>query len=132
MASGRWLRKLLGDRGEREAARFLKKRGYKIVARQSRNRIGEIDLIALDGETIVFVEVKTRSSHVAGHPIEAVTVTKQKQLTRTALAWLKRRHLLERRCRFDVLAITWAPGDPPVVEHFINAFESFGRGQMFS
>lgn len=127
-----WLRKLLGDRGEREAARFLKERGYRILARQSRSRIGEIDLIALEGETIVFVEVKTRSSHAAGHPVEAVTFAKQKQLTRAALAWLKRRSLLDRRCRFDVVAVTWKPGGPPVIEHFIHAFEAIGSGQMYS
>jgi putative endonuclease len=127
-----WVRKLLGDRGERAAARFLKQRGYRLLARQSRNRIGEIDLIALDGETIVFVEVKTRTSHAAGHPVEAVTFQKQKQLTRSALAWLKRRGLLEHRCRFDVVAITWTPGEPPVIEHFVHAFEAVGTGQFYS
>lgn len=127
-----WLRKLFGDRGEREAARYLKRKGYRIVARQSRSLIGEIDLIALDRETIVFVEVKTRSSHAAGHPVEAVTYAKQKQLTRAALAWLKRRGLLTRPCRFDVVAITWKPGEKPLIEHFIHAFEAVGRGQMFS
>ena len=127
-----WLRKLFGDRGERLAARYLKRQGFRIIARQSRSRIGEIDLIALDRETIVFVEVKTRSSHAAGHPAEAVKFQKQKQLTRTALAWLKRRDLLERRSRFDVVAITWQSGGSPIIEHYSNAFEPVGTGQMFS
>lgn len=127
-----WLRKLFGDRGERLASRYLERQGYRIVARQSRSLIGELDLIALDCETIVFIEVKTRSSHVAGHPVEAVTFAKQKQLTRAALAWLKRRRLLTRSCRFDVVAITWKSGEKPLIKHFVHAFEAVGSGQMFS
>lgn len=127
-----WLTLLLGDQGERLAVRFLKKQGYRIVARKSRSRIGEIDIVATDGECIVFIEVKTRSSHVAGQPVEAVTAAKQQQLTRAALAWLKNRGLLERRARFDVIAITWGAGRDPVIRHYRNAFEPTGRGQMFS
>lgn len=127
-----WLRKLFGDRGERTAAVFLRKKGYRILARQSRSFIGEIDLIAMDGERIVFVEVKTRASHVAGHPSEAVTPAKQRQLTRAALVWLKRRRLLDRPCRFDVVAITWAEGTTPKIDHYIHAFEASGTGQMWS
>lgn len=127
-----WLRKLFGDRGEREAARYLRKLGYQILARQSRSRIGELDLIALDGRTIVFVEVKTRSSQVAGHPAEAVTPAKQKQLTRAALAWLKRRRLLDVPGRFDVIAITWQSGAAPTIEHIVNAFEASGMPGMYS
>ena len=127
-----WLTRWLGNKGERLAVRHLKRLRYRILARQSRNRIGELDVVALDGDCIVFVEVKTRSSHAAGHPSEAVTFAKQQQLTRVALAWLKSRGLLERRARFDVIAITWADGVDPVVEHYQNAFEPVGRGQMFS
>jgi putative endonuclease len=125
------LNRLLGDRGERMAARYLKQQGYRILARQSRSRIGELDLIALDGDTVVFVEVKTRTTHTAGHPGEAITFQKRKQLTRAALAWLKRRGLLEQRARFDVIAVTWREREPPLVEHFRNAFESTATGQMF-
>ena len=127
-----WLTLLLGDKGERLAVRYLKKQGYRIVARKSRSRIGEIDVVAVDGDCIVFVEVKTRSSHVAGQPVEAVTAAKQHQLTRVALAWLKSRGLLEHRARFDVIAITWREGRDPEIQHFRNAFETTGRGQMFS
>lgn len=127
-----WLTLWLGDRGERLAVRYLKKLGYRILARQSRSRMGEIDVVALDVDCIVFVEVKTRSSQAAGHPTEAITFAKQQQLTRTALTWLKSRSLLERRARFDVIAITWGDGTEPVVEHYKNAFEPLGRGQMFS
>lgn len=126
------LNRLLGNRGERAAARHLKRRGYRILARQSRSRIGEIDLIALDRDTLVFVEVKTRSSHAAGHPSEAVTHAKQQRLVRTALAWMKRRGVLHQRGRFDVVAITWCDDGPPTIEHYENAFEPSTSGQMFS
>ena len=119
-----WLNKLFGNRGERLAARFLKLQGYQIIARQARNRFGEIDLIALDNETIVFVEVKTRSSHSAGHPAEAVTLRKQRQMTKAALAWLRGKNLTERSCRFDVVAITLGDQSKPRIEHLKNAFEA--------
>jgi putative endonuclease len=131
-----WLRlrppQSLGQRGERAAARFLKRRGYKIVARGERDRIGELDLVAVDGQTIVFVEVKTRASQDAGHPVEAVDADKQSRLTRLALTYLKRHDLLEYPARFDVVAITWAEdAKHPRIEHFPNAFEAVGQGQMF-
>jgi putative endonuclease len=126
------LNRLLGDRGERAAAKYLKQQGYRILARQSRSRIGEIDLIAVDGQTIVFVEVKTRTSLSAGHPAEAITIAKRRQLTRTALAWLKRRNMLNRSSRFDVIAITWQEGEPPIIEHYKSAFEPTGDGQFYA
>jgi putative endonuclease len=123
----------LGQRGERAAARYLRRQGYKIVGRGERDHFGELDLVAVEGRTIVFVEVKTRTSHEAGHPAEAVGPEKQKRLTRLALAYLKRHDLLENAARFDVLAITWPDGAKrPTIEHIKNAFEAVGRGQMFS
>lgn len=123
----------LGARGEREAARFLRRLGYKIVAHSQRSRLGEIDLVAVDGRRVVFVEVKTRRSHDAGHPSEAIDAEKQRRLTRAALAYLKRHGLLECSSRFDVVAITWPDaGGKPNVEHIINAFPAIGSGQMFS
>ena len=123
----------LGVRGEKAAARFLKRQGYIIVGRGERDRIGEIDLVAVDGKTIVFVEVKTRTSGDLGHPAEAVDRNKQRQLTRVALSYLRRHDLLEYRARFDVIAIIW-PSDQtqPTIEHIKNAFEAVGSGQMFS
>lgn len=125
--------KPLGDRGERAAARFLRGLGYKIVARSSRNQVGEIDLVAVDGRTVVFVEVKSRRSHDAGHPADAVDADKQRRLTRAALAFLRNHGLLENASRFDVIAVTW-PDDArhPTIEHFQHAFESVGKWQMFS
>lgn len=123
----------LGVRGEMLAERHLKRLGYKIVARSRRTHLGELDLVAVDGRTVVFVEVKTRESHQAGHPAEAVDAKKQERLTRAALGYLKRHGLLEYSARFDVVAITWpAGGGQPTIEHFKNAFEPVGRGQMFS
>jgi putative endonuclease len=128
-----WLAKALGNRGERRAARYLRSLGYTIIARQHTNRYGEVDIIARDGDCLVFVEVKTRKSVAAGHPAEAVDRAKQSQLTRVALAYLKQHGLLEARSRFDVIALIW-PKDSrtPQLEHFQNAFPPVGTGQMFS
>lgn len=129
-----WRRpRTLGQRGEDAAAKFLKKKGYTIVARSDLGRLGEIDLVAVDNRTVVFVEVKTRRSHDTGHPADAVDEKKQRQLTRLALTYLRRHDLLECAARFDVVAITW-PDDEckPTIEHFPNAFEAVGQWQMFS
>ncbi len=123
----------LGKRGEDLAARFLERKGYRIVARSSRTEFGEIDLIAIEGRTIVFVEVKTRRNHDRGHPADAVDEQKQQRLTRLALAWLKRERLLEVRSRFDVIGVIWSgDGKLEKIEHFPNAFAPQGRWQMFS
>ncbi len=125
--------KTLGQRGEAAAARYLKGLGYKIVGRGAQLRIGEIDIIAVDGRTVVFVEVKTRDSTIAGEPHEAVDLNKQKRLTRLALVYLKRNGLLECRARFDVVSIVWPKNSRrPQIEHIKNAFEATGTGQMFS
>jgi putative endonuclease len=123
------LNRLLGERGERAAARHLKRQGMRVLLRRYRTKQGEIDLIARDGNTLVFVEVKARRQ---GVPAEAVTPEKERRLTITALQFMRRHRLLEERSRFDVVAIVW-PDDrsPPRIEHFRNAFEAVGRGQMF-
>ena len=129
--------KTLGQRGEQAAVRYLRKLGYKIVARSQRDALGELDIVAVDmrgphGPTIVFVEVKTRTSHDAGHPAEAVDAEKQRRLTRMALSYLKRHGLLEYPSRFDVVAVTWPTGQKkPTIEHFKNAFEAVGADQLY-
>jgi putative endonuclease len=129
---GLWREPSLGERGERAAERYLRRKGYHIIARSQRMRLGEIDLIAVDGRTLVFVEVKTRRSHDMGHPVEAITPRKQQKLTKLALVYLKRHDLLETPARFDCVAVTWAKDTKrPDIEHFENAFESTGSGQMF-
>lgn len=129
----RLLRKLLGDRGERAAVKFLRSLGYRILAKQFRNQFGEIDIIALDGSQIVFVEVKTRTSTEAGSPHDAVDRRKQQKLTKLALAWMKKKRRLNQSARFDVISIVW-PDDErePQIRHFPNAFEASGQGQFYS
>src|SRR3954447_2418978 len=123
------MNRLLGDRGERMAARHLRRRGMRIILCGYRTRLGEIDLIARDGSTLVFVEVKARR---LGEPAEAVTPEKQRRLTLPGLHFLKRHGLLgSAPCRFDVIAIVW-PDDhsEPAIEHYRHAFEAVGRFQM--
>jgi putative endonuclease len=121
--------RLLGDRGEQEAARYLRRHGLRILHRGYRTDHGEIDLIALDGNVVVFVEVKARQQ---GVPAEAVTTEKQRRLTLASLHFLKKHCLLEQRSRFDVVAIIWPEDDQaPQIEHIRDAFEAVGRGQMF-
>jgi putative endonuclease len=123
----------LGKRGEAAAAKYLKKLGYQLLAQSSRSKLGELDLIALDGNCIVFVEVKTRRSTDAGHASEAVDDKKQAKITRLALAYLKRHRMLDHPTRFDVIAITWPSDDgEPKIEHYKNAFEATGRNSMYS
>ncbi|MBI1249161.1 YraN family protein [bacterium] len=129
-----WKPKSLGQRGEDYACRYLKKKGYKIVARQDRSRLGEIDIVAVQQRTVVFVEVKTRSDDEKGSPDQAVDRDKQERLTRAALAFMDRHDLLGNcAARFDVISIVWPPGQSrPEVRHFESAFEATGRFQMFS
>ena len=122
----------LGERGELVAIKFLKHLGYVIVAHGSRGPFGELDIIAVDGKTVVFVEVKTRRSHEAGHPADAVDLHKRRRLTRLALAYLKRHELLEHPARFDIIAVTWPDRGPPQIEHYPNAFEPTEKGSMFA
>jgi putative endonuclease len=119
----------LGGRGEAAAARFLRRRGYHIVAR-GEQCFGEIDVVAVDNRTVVFVEVKTRNSDLAGSPESAVDDEKQRRLTRAALGFLKRHDLLGNSARFDVVAVTWPNGQRrPRIEHIIDAFPAVGDEQ---
>jgi putative endonuclease len=129
----RFRKKSLGQRGEDAASRFLKRLGYRIVARGLDSRFGELDIVAVDGRTVVFVEVKTRSSTDAGHPADAIDQLKEKRMTQAALAYLKAHRLLEHSARFDVVAITWPEQlKQPVIEHFQSAFSPVGSGQLYS
>lgn len=123
----------LGELGELQALRYLQELGYKIIAHGHRQRLGEIDLIAIDGTTIVFVEVKTWVSDDEADPSAAVDLSKQKKITRTALMYLKRQRLLNQACRFDVVSIVWngSPTVIPRIRHFKAAFEAVGHGQLY-
>jgi putative endonuclease len=112
----------LGRRGEALAADFLEARRYTIVARNYRCRSGEIDLVALDGPVLVFVEVRSRRGSSAGTPLESVDGRKQFQLGRVARYFLASRGWQERDARFDVIGIRFDV-DPPALEHVRGAFE---------
>ena len=131
--SARFPKKSLGQRGEDAAARYLKRQGYRILARGLDSRLGELDIVAVDDRTIVFVEVKTRRSNEAGHPAEAIDPHKERRMTQAALGYLKAQRLLDYAARFDVVAITWPEKiRQPIVEHYKNAFSPAGLGQFFS
>lgn len=115
--------KALGGEGEEIAVAFLQKLRYRILERNVRFRGGEIDIVARDRQTLVFVEVKTRRVTCYGPPQLAVTPFKQRQLSKAALAWLTKNRGFDQAARFDVVAITFDLTGSPCVEHFVNAFE---------
>jgi putative endonuclease len=122
-----------GEQGERHAARFLRRRlKYTIVATRRRLRYGEIDIVAVDGKTVVFVEVKSRRSDAMAAPAEAVDIHRRRRMTRAAAAYLKAHGLLEYPARFDIVEVLW-PADArrPEIRHHVNAFQAEGRGQFY-
>jgi putative endonuclease len=112
----------VGRTGEELARLHLERHGYRILACNYRVRFGEIDLIAEDGGALVFIEVKTRTGSTHGHPLEAVTAAKQRQLARVALDYLSREPR-EQPLRFDVVAVLLGKVGPPRIEVVKNAFE---------
>jgi putative endonuclease len=118
-------RDTLGRRGEDEAAKYLRSIGYRIVATRERVLRGDIDLVALDGRTVVFVEVRSRSSTAHGHPAETIGYHKQRRVAQLATAYIRRHRLEDCSVRIDVVTVTFdGPDGQPQVEHFQNAFES--------
>jgi putative endonuclease len=117
----------IGRKGEKLARRFLKKQGYKILARNYTCPVGEIDLIALDGRTIAFVEVKTRCGAAHGDPEDTVTVAKRRKLHHVAQYWLSQRRADAYACRFDVVSVTLLDDAKPRIRHTVDAFEPPGR-----
>lgn len=111
----------LGKEGEELARKFLKKKGYKLIEQNYKTPMGEIDVIAKDGETLVFVEVKTRESLEFGQPFEAVNRLKRQKIAKVALSYLKRFKETP-ACRFDVLSINYEQ-DKPRFELIKDAFE---------
>ena len=112
----------LGRRGEELAARFLEDAGYRVVERNWRCRQGEIDIVARSGDTLVFVEVKTRSSLAFGHPFEAITATKLARLRLLAAAWCADRSPSVARIRLDAIAVVAPRGGKPAIEHLLGVF----------
>jgi putative endonuclease len=118
-------RQALGRDGEDLACDELRRLGYAILARRYRTRVGELDIVARDGETLVFVEVKARRSDEFGTPGEAVTWRKRRKLQAMATDFLSRGRLFAVPCRFDVVAITIGePGERPRIEVYRAAFET--------
>jgi putative endonuclease len=122
----------LGRRGELVAERYLLKQGYWIIDHSFGEKVGEIDLIASDGNSVIFVEVKARTSDVAGDPTEAVDLEKQRHITQTARLFAVKNRLENSSMRFDVISILWPDlSKSPNIKHFQNAFAATGDFQMF-
>lgn len=127
----RWFRKSseaehlqTGRRGEKQAEKFLKKAGYKILGRRVRaGKHDEIDLIARLDDTMVFVEVKTRKNEERGRPAAAVNRDKRRKLSRAAVTFLQKRKLRPPYIRFDIIEVI---AEPPEIRHIENAFQLEG------
>lgn len=117
---------ILGKSGEEAAAGFLKEQGYKILKKNYKTKLGEIDIIALDKDTLCFIEVKTRSSLRFGAPKEALSGFKQRQICKSALCYLKENNNFDKKARFDVVSVTYFE-DSPKFDLIKNAFELEGR-----
>jgi len=117
--------KALGNYGEALAREYLQAKGYRVLEKNFRNKLGEIDLIVQDGKTICFVEVKTRRSLDQGQPYEAVTSRKIRKLSQMAVFYLKHKyHSLEILSRFDVISIVCDKEGSASIHHIKNAFNS--------
>lgn len=130
-------RKTIGLQGEQEAVRYLRKQGYQIIAHRERILRGDIDIIALDKRTVVFVEVRSKTSTERGHPAETVDTRKKQRICTLANAYIKQHRLEDYSFRLDVVTVLfsnsiqdqnrwffWRSGHTPIIEHFQNAFES--------
>jgi putative endonuclease len=113
----------LGGRGENVAARYLRNKGFKIILRNFRCDLGEIDIIAREGTTLVFVEVKTRS-YDDPTPEDQVNEVKQGQVARAAKFYLGRYGVPQPPSRFDVVAVVWPNNHEPIIRHTTHAFEA--------
>lgn len=113
----------LGARGEALAEAFLKGKKFRICERNFRCPGGEVDIVARDGDTYVFVEVKARRNQAFGPPQSAVTRFKQRQISKAALTWLAKNRLFDAQARFDVVALIVREHEVPEIEHIINAFD---------
>ena len=113
----------LGTLGENLAVDYLVRRDYRILERNFRNRIGELDIVASKGGMLCFVEVKTRTSEEYGDPLEAITPAKQRKLVLMAQSYLNARDLDDIQVRFDVMAVDFKNSTDYTIEFFENAFD---------
>jgi len=116
-------RQNLGQSGEDIAVEFLGKNGYRVLTRNYRCRLGEIDIIAKEGDTLVFIEVKTRKGEAYGSPAAAVTSKKQRQISRTAQYYLAEHNLFDAAARFDVVSLVISPDQRTHIEIIADAFD---------
>jgi putative endonuclease len=117
----------LGRVAEGLAAEFLERFGMRVLARNWRRREGELDIVAQDWGTLVFVEVRSRTGEALGHPLEAVTLRKQAQVVRSARIYLNEEKWQASGFRFDVVGVTfWTDGRAPRLDYVPNAFDVAG------
>ncbi len=116
LSRGRW--------GEDRATAYLKKKGWKIIARNAKDaQRGELDIVAVADSIFVFVEVKTRKDERFGRPFTAINSQKRRQLCKTAIRFLKKKHIKPDYIRFDVIEVVGTPeGDLPLIRHIENAW----------
>ena len=105
-----------GKEGEKAAVRFLKKKGYRIIEKNYRNKSGEIDIVAEQDQVLVFIEVKSRADSEYGEPLEAVTPHKHRKIGQVARGFLTQHQIENRDCRFDVVGIKGNPNEPKTWE----------------
>ena len=121
MSTGRTSKSRLGSRGEDLTEQFLVQQGFKVIARNYRAGHGEIDLIAWEGNVLVFIEVKTATSLAFGEPETWVDEKKQRTIIRTAISYLQHNHIEDTDCRFDVVAVNLSHRQHEI-HHYRNAF----------
>jgi putative endonuclease len=124
-------RRWFGLRSERAAAKYLRRQGFRILGRNVDDRLGEIDLLALDGKSIVVVEVRSSESKSFDELAATVNMEKQRRITDATHRFVQRRKLYDVNVRFDVLALRWPAGvREPEVRHYRHAFQAVGKYQF--
>ncbi len=109
-----------GKEGEEIACKFISELGYQILERNYQYGHGEIDIIAKDGDIIVFIEVKYRKSLEYGYPEDSITKNKKNQIRKTAEAYIYQKNIYDQSCRIDVISILHLPDQKPQINHYIN------------
>jgi putative endonuclease len=126
-------RRWFGRRAERFAARYLRKQGCRILGHNIDDRLGEIDLLALDGQQLVIVEVRSSETKTFDELAASVNLDKQRRLTNAMLRFIQRRKLWNVSVRFDIIALRWPAGArEPEVRHYRHAFQTVGKYQFHS
>jgi putative endonuclease len=119
-------RRLFGQEGESVAERYVRRKGYRMLARNARSLVGELDLVAEDGAVLVFVEVKARHTDAFGGALYGVHRRKQDKRIQWAAQYLARHHIKSRPCRFDMVLVQESEANDPQVGHIQNACEVSG------